>query len=111
MTVVMQQTAQKMLAHFHLQLKRQQYAVATKRIEFKADDGKRKWEKMWKMVSKNHTMTVGRSRTKISQIAGKRFFQKKNLTIFAILEVKPLDIVFEKTIDNIKEVNQNYVMV
>ena len=46
----------------------------------------------------------------MGQIVGKSFAKKKEkLTFFHVTEMKPVAIVFEKKIDNIKEVNQNYV--
>ena len=34
---------------------------------------------------------------------------ENKLTLFAVKSTEPVEIVFEKTIDNIKEVNQKYV--
>ena len=31
------------------------------------------------------------------------------LTLFVVIATKPVEIVFDETVDNIKEVNQNYV--
>ena len=37
------------------------------------------------------------------------FRTKYKLTFFAVIETKPVEIVFEITIDNIKAVHRNYV--
>ena len=34
---------------------------------------------------------------------------KNELILFAVVETKPVDIVFEQTIDKIKQVNKKYV--
>ena len=64
---------------------------------------------MYIMVNKTNTMTLGISKNKISRIAGTSFAPPQKLTFFTVIATKPVDIVFEQTIDNIKEVNQNYV--
>ena len=55
-------------------------------------------------------MTLGRLKNKISRIIGTSFApkQKNKLALFAVIATKPVDIIFEKTIDNIKQVNQKY---
>ena len=59
------------------------------------------------MVSKTHTMNLGRSKNKISQIEGKRFVPKqKKITLFSVIEMKPVEILIDKTIYNIKKVNK-----
>ena len=35
---------------------------------------------------------------------------QKKLTFFAVIAIKPVDIVFDKIIENIKEVNRNHVI-
>ena len=64
------------------------------------------------MVSMTHKMTLSWSKNKISIIAGKSFApkQKNKLTLFSVIATKPVEIVFARTVDNIKWVNQNYVM-
>ena len=37
------------------------------------------------------------------------FKTNNKLTFFYIIETKPVEIVFDETADNIKEVNQNYI--
>ena len=62
------------------------------------------------MVSMTHTITLSISKDKISQIVETGFAPKKNkLTLFYVISKKPVEIVFEQTIDNIKQVNQKYV--
>ena len=54
-------------------------------------------------------MTTGRSKNKISQMIETSLASKqKKPTFFAFIATKLVDIVFDKTIDNIKEVNQKY---
>ena len=60
------------------------------------------------MVSNTHTMTLGRSKNKISQIVG-TIFSPKKLTFFSVIEMKPVDILLDQMVDNMKEVNRNYV--
>ena len=63
------------------------------------------------MVIINHTMILVRSKIKSVESQEDFFLQnKKKLTFFYIIETKPVDIVFKKTIDNMKEVNKNYVI-
>ena len=57
-----------------------------------------------------NTTTLGRSKNKIGRIVGTSFFSEKKPTFFAVIATKPVEIVFEQKIDNINEVNQNYVM-
>ena len=47
------------------------------------------------MVSMTHTITLGRSKNKISQIVGTSFAPKK-LTFSSVIEMKPVDIVFDQ---------------
>ena len=49
-------------------------------------------------------MTLGRLKNKISRIIGTSFApkQKNKLALFAVIATKPVDIIFNKTIDNIK---------
>ena len=63
------------------------------------------------MVSKTHTMPLGGSKNEISKIIETGFSPKQKLiTFFSVISTKPVEIVFEQTIDNIKEVNRNHVM-
>ena len=57
-----------------------------------------------------HTITSGRLKNKTSKTIGTSPPQIINtLTFFSIIETETVDIVFKKIIDNIKDVNQNYV--
>ena len=49
-------------------------------------------------------MTLGRSKNNTSQITGKSFApkQKNKLTLFSVIATKPVEIVFARTVDNIK---------
>ena len=58
-----------------------------------------------------HKMPLCSLKNKTSQIKGTSFAPKKNRnTFFAVIATKPVDIMFKQTIDNIKEVNWNYVI-
>ena len=63
------------------------------------------------MVSMTHKMTLGLYKKKIIQILGTSLppKQKNKLTVFPVTPTKHVEIVFDKTIDNIKYFNQNYV--
>ena len=63
------------------------------------------------MVSKTHTMNLGISKNEISRIITTRSAQKQNNihNLFSVIATKSVEIVFKKKIDNIKEVNRNYV--
>ena len=61
------------------------------------------------MVSMNHTMTFCLSKNKIIQIVGTSFGTKKKTYLICCYSEKPVEIAFEQTIDNIKEVNRNYL--
>ena len=58
-------------------------------------------------------MTLGTSRSRISRIIGFFSLQKTiyKLTFFDMIETKPVDIVLDKNIDKIKEINRKYVMI
>ena len=59
------------------------------------------------MVSETHTMTLRKS-TKLKESNLKHNFfskTKQKLTFFAVIVTKYVEIVFNQTIDNIKEVN------
>ena len=61
------------------------------------------------MLRMTNIITLGGLKNKIIQIVGTSFTPKpKNLT-FLYYSKKPVDIVFEQTIDNIEKVNRNYV--
>ena len=63
------------------------------------------------MVINNHTMNFCRSKDNISRIVGTSLLQNiYKLTFFAVIATKPVEIVFEKKIDKIEEINRNYVM-
>ena len=62
------------------------------------------------MISKNHKITLGQPKNKISRTVGTIFSPKqKKLSFFAVIAIKPLEIMFKKTIDIIRGVIQNYV--
>ena len=64
------------------------------------------------MVSKTHTINLGRSKNKISIIVGTDFAPKQNkinLLAFLWYQLKPVEIVFGETTDKIKDLNWNYV--
>ena len=55
------------------------------------------------MVIMTHTMNLGRSKNQINQIVETIFSPEQNkLTLFAVIATKPVAIVFEKTLGNIK---------
>ena len=59
------------------------------------------------MVSINHTMTLDISENKPVVSQEHVFLQNKNkLTFFSVISTKPVKIV---SVDNIKDINQNYV--
>ena len=64
------------------------------------------------MVSKTHTMTLGRWKNKINLNVGTSFApkQKNKITFFDVIAAKLVDIVFNQKISNIIEVNWNYVI-
>ena len=63
------------------------------------------------MVSKTHAITLSISKSDIGRILGTSFAPEKNkLTCFFVIAIKPVDFMLEKIINNIKEVNQNYVI-
>ena len=57
------------------------------------------------MVSKTHTMKLGRPKKMISVELWEHISLQKKLTFLAVIATKPLEIVFDKNTDNIKEVN------
>ena len=62
------------------------------------------------LVSKTHTMTVGRTKNNTGQIAGTSYSPPPNkLSLFYVIATKPVDIVFKQKNEDIKEVNKNYV--
>ena len=51
------------------------------------------------MACKTHTMTLGRSKNKTSQIVGTSFAPKqKYIAFFAVIAAKPVDIVFQEKV-------------
>ena len=62
---------------------------------------------MYIMVSKTHTMALGRIEIKSVESQEKiRSKKKDELTFFAIITMKSVDILFNKTIDNMKRLNK-----
>ena len=63
------------------------------------------------MASKAHIMTLGISKNKISRIVGTSLASKKNkkVTLFSVIETKLVEILFDKKIDNLKQVNRNHI--
>ena len=93
----------------HLGLEWKSYVVAEDIIGFELYNLKRKLEISYIIVSMTHTITLGISKNKISRIVGTIFNPKKH-TLFSMIATKPVDIVFDQIINNIKDVNQNYLM-
>ena len=60
-------------------------------------------------VHKTHTMSLGISKNIMCQNVGTGFSPKKKLNLFTMIEKIPVDIEFNKTVDNIKDVNRNNV--
>ena len=60
------------------------------------------------LVNKTHTMTVGRSKNKISRMVGITL-SPEEITCFDVIEKTSVSIISTETIDNMKEVNKNYV--
>ena len=89
------------MAHCHLLMEQRRYAMAAKIIDFELDDWK-KWKKMWIMASKTHKVTLGRPKNRTSWIVGRSVSPQKKLTFFTVIATKPVEIVFEQNIDNIK---------
>ena len=59
-----------------------------------------------------YKITLVRSKSRISLIIGTILPpppQKTIITCFAVIQEKPVEILFEQKIDNIKEFNKNYV--
>ena len=55
------------------------------------------------MVSKTHTMTLGKPKNSISQIIGTSFAPKQKYNyFFDVIATKPIEILFKQTINNIK---------
>ena len=51
-------------------------------------------------------MNLGRSKNKISRVVGTSFAPKqKKLTFFSVIGTKLVDIVFDKAVYNMKEIN------
>ena len=62
-------------------------------------------------MSITNTMTLGRFKDQISQIRRNKFCSKtKKLAYFNVIAKKPVNIVFRNIIDNIKQLNQKYVI-
>ena len=64
------------------------------------------------MVSKTHTKNLYILKNKTSPILGTSFSPKiKNkITFLSVMLTKPVELLFKQKHDNMKEINQNYLM-